>query len=91
MIKTYCDLCGTEIETADSQVNLDWHAFGVSGFVGDDYNFHAECAVRVKDAIQNFIGKPRDRYVETDMQTLARIAPEEVARLVKNTTVMRGV
>ena len=34
MIKVYCDICGKELaEDCSDQVNLDFHSYGVSGFV----------------------------------------------------------
>ena len=34
MIKVYCDICGKELaEDCSDQVNLDFHSYGISGFV----------------------------------------------------------
>ncbi len=52
MIKTYCDFCGEEIKDVNMQVNLDWNAFGVSGFACEEYNFHLECATRIRNVLR---------------------------------------
>ena len=55
MIKTYCDFCGEEIKGVDMQVNLDWNAFGGSGFECDENNFHMECATRIRNIIREHL------------------------------------
>ena len=56
MIKTYCDYCQKEIESSNEQVNLDFNAYGCTGFPKDkEYQFHVECAIRVKNKLEDFM------------------------------------
>lgn len=64
MIKTYCDFCGEEIETANDQANLDWNAYGKSGFEPKDYQFHVKCAQKVDTVLQDLLKQPHERPVE---------------------------
>lgn len=61
MIKIYCDYCYKEIESSNEQVNLDFNAFGCTGFDDKEYQLHIECATRVKNKLEAFIeGKERE-------------------------------
>lgn len=57
MIITKCDYCGKKIESTNEQVNLDFNAYGCSGFphINLEYQFHTECAIRVKNKIEDFL------------------------------------
>lgn len=59
MIKTYCDLCGKEIETSNDEVNMDFNAFGCTNFRLRAYQFHADCARRIKDKLEDFFEEDR--------------------------------
>lgn len=62
MIEVYCDYCKKKIESANEQVNIDFIAYGCTGFPnGVEYQLHVECAVRVKkklDALMESLPQP---------------------------------
>jgi hypothetical protein len=63
MIKTYCDICGKELKQDNSdQVNIDFNAFGISGFKVNlngyectccEVNLCVECAESVVSDIED--------------------------------------
>lgn len=57
MITVKCDYCGKRIESTNEQVNLDFNSYGVSGFPYHnlEYQFHTECAIRVKNKLEDFL------------------------------------
>jgi hypothetical protein len=64
MIKVYCDYCQKEIESSNEQVNLDFNAFGCTGFPTDkEYQLHIKCACRVKNKLEDIM-KPIDHPTE---------------------------
>lgn len=61
MIKCYCDFCKKEIENSNKQVNLNFNAFGCTGFTTDkEYRFHIECATRMQNKIEDILNRKGD-------------------------------
>lgn len=62
MIRTYCDICGKELkEDCSDQVNIDFHSFGISGFIlkleahqckANEINLCVDCARGVVSDIE---------------------------------------
>ena len=53
MIKVYCDICGKELKSdCSDQVNLDFNAFGTTGFEPKELNMCVECANKVVSDIE---------------------------------------
>lgn len=68
MIKVYCDYCHKEIENSNEQVNLDFNAFGCTGFPTDrEYQLHIECATRVKNKLDYFLSEKNTASTEKEM------------------------
>lgn len=56
MIKVYCDYCEKKIENSNEQINLNFNAYGCTGFPTDkEYQLHVECATRLKNKLENFL------------------------------------
>ena len=56
MITVKCDYCGKKIESSNEQVNLDFNAYGCTGFpTNKEYQFHVECATRVTNKLEDFL------------------------------------
>ena len=55
MIKTFCDLCGKEIESANHQVNFDINAYGCAGLFPSEYNYHVKCARKIEATIKQMM------------------------------------
>ena len=72
MIKTYCDICGKELkEDCSDQVNLDFHAFGITGFIvklqaeqfkANSLNLCVECAEKVVSDIEDLRKIAKQEY-----------------------------
>ena len=53
MIKIYCDICGKQLnKDCSNQVNIDFNAFGTSGFEPKELNLCVECANKVVSDIE---------------------------------------
>lgn len=69
MIKVFCDICGKELaEDCSDQVNLDFHSYGISGFVleleskkckDSELNLCVSCAEKVVSVIKKLKEKNR--------------------------------
>lgn len=58
MIEVYCDYCKRKIESSNEQVNLDFNAYGCTGFPTDmEYQLHVECAYRVKNKLEGIMNR----------------------------------
>lgn len=67
MIEVYCDYCQKKIESTNEQVNLNFNAFGCTGFLTDkEYQLHIECATRIKNKLEDFMKPQQDRKVEEE-------------------------
>ena len=67
MIEVYCDYCQKKIESTSEQVNLNFNAFGCSGFPTDkEYQLHIECATRVKNKLEDFMNPQQVCKVEEE-------------------------
>lgn len=68
MIKVYCDYCHKEIESPNEQVNLNFNAFGSTGFLTDmEYQLHIECATRVKNKLDYFMSEKDMASIKKEM------------------------
>jgi len=71
MIKIYCDICGKELaEDCSDQVNLDFHSYGISGFVleleskkykDNELNLCVSCAESVVSDIEDLRKMRREK------------------------------
>ena len=57
MIKIYCDICGKQLnKDCSNQVNLDFNAYGTSGFKPMEINLCVDCANEVESCIEKMKG-----------------------------------
>lgn len=56
MMEVFCDYCKKKIEDPNEQVNLNFNAYGCTGFAVDkEYQLHIECATRVRNKLEDFM------------------------------------